>query len=107
MSNQGVLSWTPGGTETQWEVFVQPFENGTLPQSGIIVNSPNYTPIAADFTNASSSTYEYFVRAICSTTNKSYWSGPKVFIRNDEATTSVTLPINSNNQCNVSGNNFR
>jgi hypothetical protein len=100
VSNQGVLSWTPGGTETQWEVFVQPVGNGTLPQSGIIVNNPNYTPIAADFTNASSSTYEYFARAICSTTNKSHWSGPKVFIRNDEATTSVTLPINSNNQCN-------
>jgi gliding motility-associated-like protein len=103
VSNQGVLSWTPGGTETQWEVFVQPVGNGTLPQSGIIVNSPNYTPIASNFSVPSSSTYEYFVRAICSNTNKSYWSGPKVFIRNDEATTSVTLPINSNNQCNVSG----
>jgi gliding motility-associated-like protein len=103
VSNQGVLSWTPGGTETQWEVFVQPVGNGTLPQSGIIVNSPNYTPIASNFSMSSSSTYEYFVRAICSTTNKSYWSGPKVFIRNDEATTSVTLPINSNNQCTVSG----
>jgi gliding motility-associated-like protein len=105
VSNQGVLSWTPGGTETQWEVFVQPVGNGTLPQSGIIVNSPTYTPVASNFSVPSSSTYEYFVRAICSTTNKSHWSGPKVFIRNDEAATSVTLPINSGNQCTVSGSN--
>jgi large repetitive protein len=106
VSNQGVLSWTPGGTEAQWEVFIQPVGNGTLPQTGIIVNSPNYTPVASNFSVSSSSTYEYFVRAICSTTNKSYWSGPKVFIRNDEATTSVTLPINSGNQCNVTGTNI-
>ena len=103
VNNQGVLSWNPGGTETQWEVFVQPIGNGTLPQSGIIVNTPNYTPVAADFTNPTSSTYEYFVRAICSTTNKSYWSGPKVFIRNNEPTTSVTLQVNNNDQCTVSG----
>ena len=106
VSNQGVLSWTPGGTETQWEVFIQPAGNGTLPQSGIIVNTPNYTPIASNFSMPSSSTYEYFVRAICSATNKSYWSGPKVFIRNDEAATSVTLPINSGNQCTASGSNI-
>ncbi len=103
VSNQGVLSWTPGGTETQWEVFVQPLDNGTLPQSGNIVTSPNYTPIASDFTNATSGTYEYFVRAICSATNKSYWSGPKAFIRNDEATTAVRLSVNSGTTCEVSG----
>ncbi|TAE62330.1 MAG: fibronectin type III domain-containing protein, partial [Flavobacteriia bacterium] len=103
ISNQGMLSWNPGGTETQWEVFIQPVGNGTLPQSGIIVNTPNYTPVASNFSLSSASTYEYFVRAICSNTNKSYWSGPKVFIRNDEAATSVTLPVNSDNQCNVSG----
>ena len=103
VNNQGVLSWTPGASESQWEVFVQPYENGTLPQTGTLVSSPSYTPIATDFVDASASTYEYFVRAVCSASNKSYWSGPKVFIRNDEATSSVTLPINSGNQCNVSG----
>ena len=103
VSNQGVLSWSAGGTETQWEVFIQPAGNGTLPQTGIIVNSPNYTPVAADFVNATSSTYEFFVRAICSSTSKSHWSGPKVYVRNDEPTTSVTLQINANNQCTVSG----
>jgi gliding motility-associated-like protein len=103
VTNQGVFSWTPGGSESQWEVFIQPLGNGTLPQSGIIVTNPNYTPVASDFVNPTSSTYEYFVRAICSNTSKSYWSGPKVFIRNDEPTQSVTLQINSGDQCNVSG----
>ncbi len=105
VSNQGVLSWTPGGTETQWEVFIQPADNGTLPQSGIVVNSPSYTPVASDFVNTTTSTYEFFVRALCSSTNKSHWSGPKVYVRNDEPTTSVTLQINSDQQCNVSGEN--
>ena len=103
VSNQGVLSWTPGTGQTQWEVFVQPLGNGTLPVSGQIVNTPSYTPIASDFVDASAGTYEYFVRAICGPTNKSFWSGPKVFIRNDEATTSVHLQVNSNEDCNVSG----
>src|SRR5690606_33020052 len=84
VSNQGVLSWTAGGTETQWEVFIQPMENGTLPQSGITVNSPNYTPVASDFVDLTAGTYEFFVRAICGTDDTSYWSGPKVFVRNDE-----------------------
>ncbi|MGL2967589.1 choice-of-anchor J domain-containing protein [Flavobacterium sp. XGLA_31] len=103
VNNQGVLSWTPGASETQWEVFIQPLDNGTLPQSGHIVNSPNYTPVAADFTDASAGTYEYFVRAICGPSNKSYWSGPKVFIRNDEPTTSVHLTPNTGTACEFSG----
>ena len=103
VTNQGVLNWSAGGSETQWEVFVQPLGNGTLPQSGTIVNSPTYTPVAADFVNGSASTYEYFVRAICGPSNTSFWSGPKVFIRNDESTTSVHLPVNSGEDCIASG----
>jgi gliding motility-associated-like protein len=103
VNNQGVLSWTAGSSETQWEVFVQPLGNGTLPQSGHIVNTPTYTPVAADFVDGAASTYEYFVRAICGTSNNSYWSGPKVFIRNDEPTTSVHLPVNATESCEASG----
>jgi len=103
VNNQGVFSWTPGGSETQWEVFVQPYGNGTIPQSGTIVNSPSYTPVAADFINAADGTYEYLVRAVCGATNKSYWSGPKVFIRNDEPSNAVRLPINATSSCETSG----
>ena len=103
VNNQGVFSWTPGGSETQWEVSVQPYQNGTIPQSGHIVNSPNYTPVAADFSNATAGTYEYLVRAVCSSTDKSYWSGPKVFIRNDEPSNAVHLQVNTGATCEVSG----
>jgi len=103
VNDLGVLSWTPGGTETQWEVFIQPLGNGTLPQSGTIVSTPNYTPVDADFTISSNSTYEYFVRAVCSATDKSFWSGPQEFIRNNEAVNSITLPINATNDCAQKG----
>lgn len=103
VSNNGVFSWTPGGSETQWEVFVQPYRNGTIPQSGTIVNSPSYTPVAADFSDATASTYEYLVRAVCGTGNTSYWSGPKVFIRNDEPANAVRLQINTGSTCELSG----
>ncbi|UPT71266.1 MAG: gliding motility-associated C-terminal domain-containing protein [Flavobacterium sp. JAD_PAG50586_2] len=103
VSNQGVFSWTPGGSETQWEVFVQPYQNGTIPQSGIIVNTPSYTPAAGDFANATNGTYEYLVRAVCGASDTSYWSGPKVFIRNDEPVNAVRLQINTGSACELSG----
>lgn len=102
-NNQGTLSWTPGGSETQWEVFVQPYQNGTIPQSGIIVNSPSYTPTAADFNDQTVSTYEFLVRAVCGPTNKSYWSGPQEFIRNDEPANAIHLQANSNETCTTYG----
>lgn len=103
VNNQGVLSWAAGGSETQWEVFIQPMENGTLPQSGTIVNSPTYTPVASDFTDLTAGTYEFFVRAVCGTNDKSYWSGPKVFVRNDEPTTAIRLQPNANETCTTYG----
>jgi gliding motility-associated-like protein len=103
VSNQGVFSWTPGGSETQWEVFVQPYHNGTLPQAGTFTTTPNYTPVADDFTNATAGTYEYFVRAVCGENNESFWSGPYVFIRNDEPANAVHLIPNTGTTCDVSG----
>ena len=104
-SNQGNLSWTPGGTETQWEVYIQPLGNGTLPQSGQIVNTPSYTPLASDFVDATAGTYEYFVRALCSSSNTSFWSGPQKFIRNDESANSINLVVNTGTSCEVSAVN--
>ena len=103
VSNMGVLSWTPGGSETQWEVFVQPLGQGSIPTSGILVNTPSYTPVAADFLNATAGTNEFLVRAICSNTNKSYWTGPKVFIKNDEPATAIALQVNNDGTCSSKG----
>ncbi|WP_282787229.1 choice-of-anchor J domain-containing protein [Flavobacterium croceum] len=99
VNSQGVLSWTAGGTETQWEVAIQPVGNGTIPQSGTIVSSPTYTPTVTDFANLTSGTYEFLVRAICGSGNTSYWSGPKVFITNDDASHALTVPVNNTNLC--------
>ncbi|AWG24466.1 fibronectin type III domain-containing protein [Flavobacterium kingsejongi] len=68
------LSWTPTGTETQWEVVVQVAGTGT-PVSGVIVNG---TPAYSYAANAGVF-YEYYVRAICSDTESSFWSGPFAF----------------------------
>jgi len=102
VNEQSSFSWTAGGTETSWEVFIQPVGNNTLPQSGTIVTTPGYTPVAADFNSDSATTFEYFVRAICSETNKSFWSGPKVFIRNDAVSTALRVAVNADENCTVS-----
>ena len=104
-NNQGVLSWTPGGSESQWEVFIQPLGNGTLPQSGHIVNTASYTPVASDFVDSTAGTYEYFVRALCGANNTSNWFGPQIFIRNDEPINSIHLSVNSGTTCDVSAVN--
>jgi gliding motility-associated-like protein len=70
------LSWQPTGTETQWEIIIQTM-NGAVPtatSTGQIVNSPNFTYIAQADTF-----YEFYVRAICSDSDKSFWSGPQQF----------------------------
>ncbi|MDG5491179.1 choice-of-anchor J domain-containing protein [Psychroserpens sp. SPM9] len=105
ISDTSVFSWTPGGSETQWEVAVQPFQNGTLPQSGTLVTTSSYTPTASDFVDPNVATYEYFVRAVCGTDDESYWSGPFEFVRNDDISNAISLPINSNEVCNESVSN--
>lgn len=95
----GVLSWTPGGTETEWEVFIQPADNGTLPQSGTIVTTNSYTPTEADFELLTAGTYEFFVRAICGTDDNSYWSGPSEFVTNDDSANAIQLPVNTGEIC--------
>ncbi|RXR33689.1 fibronectin type III domain-containing protein, partial [Flavobacterium piscinae] len=70
------LTWTPVGTETQWEVFIQPLGAGAPGPGtvGIIVDQPNYTFIAAE-----DEFYEFYVRAICSEDDLSFWAGPEQF----------------------------
>ena len=62
------ISWTPGGTESQWEIRVSPAVDGdTL----ISVSSTSYS-----FSNMNSNTqYTVTVKAICSSTDQSYAVG--------------------------------
>jgi gliding motility-associated-like protein len=109
VNSGGTLTWTAGGTETGWEVYIQPLDNGTLPTTGTTVTTNSYTPTAADFNVANVASYEYFVRAVCSATNKSYWSGPYEFVRNDSAANALVLPVNTGATCtnSVTGASFK
>ncbi|WP_114758786.1 fibronectin type III domain-containing protein [Flavobacterium sp. AG291] len=74
--NTTQLSWTPGGTETQWEVVIQPQGGAfpsTAPTTSVLVDEPHY--VLANVTPGVP--YEYYVRAICDmdTNDKSFWSG--------------------------------
>src|SRR5690606_26756379 len=72
------LSWTPAGTETQWEIVVQEMGSGApgdAPEESVIVtDDPTYT-----LEIESGVYYEFYVRAICIDTDSSFWSGPQVF----------------------------
>ena len=72
--NQLELTWSPTGTETQWEIVVQVAGSGA-PVSGTIVNgTPSFL-----FDAVPGTFYEFFVRAICSPDDTSFWSGPQPF----------------------------
>ncbi|HEY0046298.1 MAG TPA: choice-of-anchor L domain-containing protein, partial [Flavobacterium sp.] len=73
-----VLNWTPGGTETAWEVLVLPAgspaptagSTGWLPASTSTFTYPDLT---------SGTAYDYYVRAVCDPTDSSTWAGPFSF----------------------------
>ncbi len=102
VNEDGVLSWTAGGSETQWEVYIQPIGNGTLPQSGIVVDASSYAPVSGDFDSLTDGTYEFFVRAVCGAGDESFWSGPKEFVRNDSSENAIILPVNVGEICEES-----
>ncbi|PKP16941.1 MAG: hypothetical protein CVU07_05275, partial [Bacteroidetes bacterium HGW-Bacteroidetes-23] len=70
------LTWTPLGPETQWEVIVQPLGAGApgATATGVVVNNPSYIFMADEDVF-----YEFYVRAICSDDDISFWSGPEQF----------------------------
>jgi len=71
--NSATLNWA-GGNESVWEVeFLA--QNEMQTGVGVEVNENNYT-----VTGLAAGNYKYYVRAICSETNKSIWSGPYSFI---------------------------
>ncbi|QYJ68987.1 choice-of-anchor J domain-containing protein [Flavobacterium litorale] len=76
-----LLGWTPGGTETEWEVIVQD-AGGTYPGNDpdpttivTVTGDPEY--IAGDL--VPDDFYEYYVRAICGPDDASFWTGPFEF----------------------------
>ena len=72
------LAWTETGTAPSWEVYVvpagQPAPTATTDGEDAATNPYVYSTGLQAGTS-----YQYYVRSICSTTDKSRWSGPFAF----------------------------
>ncbi|WP_299333283.1 choice-of-anchor L domain-containing protein [uncultured Psychroserpens sp.] len=71
-ANTADISWTAVGTETTWEVVVQPVGSGEPTGSGIVTNTNPYTVTGL----TAITDYEIYVRADCGTDGFSIWAGP-------------------------------
>lgn len=101
------FNWTETGTAAAWEVYVVPAGQAAPTAASPGVSAPSKpfaytTPALQPSTN-----YVYYVRAVCSTSDKSKWAGPFAFttaIANDECVGAYTLLMNPLNQdCQSSG----
>ena len=66
------IAWTAGGTETSWEVSIQAPGLGAPSGNGTVVTANPY--VATGLT--SNTSYDVYLRSVCSPTNKSSWIGP-------------------------------
>jgi hypothetical protein len=84
------INWIENGTATQWEVIVVPSTAPAPTQSsvGVVANSNPFQITGLNYLTS----YKAYVRAICSTTDSSYWS---------YATTFSTLQTNCFTPTNV------
>ena len=97
------LKYDPtGSTANAWQYLVlpagSPFPLATA--TGFIATSSSTNNIAVGLNN--STCYDYYVRAVCSSTDSSLWSGPKSFctlIPNDECASPTIVLTNPNQTC--------
>ncbi|GAB4295401.1 MAG: hypothetical protein Kow0068_20030 [Marinilabiliales bacterium] len=68
------LDWTPGGSETEWEIEYGPTGYSTGGTSVSVTAHP-YTLTGLNV----GTTYDYYVRAICGAGDTSIWEGPYTF----------------------------
>ncbi len=66
------IGWTPGGSETSWEVSIQPQGTGVPTGAGVVTTNNPYTAS----TLAPITDYEVWVRADCGANGLSSWTGP-------------------------------
>ena len=99
--DSGTITWTDNAGATQWEVIIQPAGTGYPPSTATptaVVSSPTYS--FSGFPSATS--YEVYIRAICSPTDSSIWAGPRNFatlISNDECADAINVPVNTGTAC--------
>ena len=75
-NNSATLGWTLGGLETQWDIEYGPI--GFSLGSGVLVSSITSNPYVLG-SLTSSTTYDYYVRAVCTGSVVSAWVGPFSF----------------------------
>ncbi|WP_309640305.1 hypothetical protein [Flavobacterium sp.] len=71
LNTQALLSWNAGGTETSWEI--QYGNVGFAVGSGTTATA---TTTSKTITGLAATSYDFYVRAICSASQNSAWFGP-------------------------------
>jgi len=129
--NSAQVSWVETGTATSWEVMAVPAGTpspNTNPIPGTAITAITNTPSPYVLNGLSSATsYDFYVRAICSPTDKSTWSGPRTTktlpnycagdhfydtggasgdYSNSENVTTVICPVNPTDIVTVQFNSF-
>ncbi|MGY0392109.1 GEVED domain-containing protein [Bizionia sp. KMM 8389] len=102
MTDSAELSWTEGGTATAWDIELLDVTSGEV-VSGTPTDSGVSNPYVATGL-VSGNNYEYYVRAVCSETSLSEWSGPFAFIHiaapaNDDCDSPISLTVNADLEC--------
>ncbi len=98
------LIWLPGGQEQQWEIEwgEEGFQQGT----GTTVSTPTI-PMLTLSSLAPETSYMFYVRAICSAGDTSFWAGPETFMTPcDSVTVSLNIFANQLSVCEGDSVNF-
>ena len=74
-ANTADISWTSGGTETAWEIVVQPAGSGEPSGAGVMTSTNPYTVTGL----TAITDYEIYIRSDCGTDGFSIWAGPVNF----------------------------
>lgn len=101
-TTSGTVTWIDNAGATQWEIIIQPAGTGYPPNGATPTAIVNGTPTYDFYGFPSATSFEVYVRAICSPTDSSIWAGPRNFatlISNDECATAVTVPVNIGTAC--------
>ena len=74
LSTSADVSWTPGGSETSWNIEYGAAGFALGSGTNMNITTPNYsltglTPLTD---------YDFYIQAVCSATDQSYWVGPVI-----------------------------
>ncbi|WP_165571692.1 choice-of-anchor J domain-containing protein, partial [Flavobacterium enshiense] len=97
------LNWTPGYNETKWEVIAVP-TGSPAPNAGstgtVVTTPPPYVMNGL----LATTTYDFYVRAVCSTTDMSVWTGPvtaTTLTGYNQCSMPLDIPASNTNQCTI------